>query len=367
MNYFRIFSGHLKSGSTYYNAEKGQDERFGQLLVLRGKEQFPVTELHGGDIGAIAKLTYTQTGDTISSKDRPIKLRKPVYPSAVYAVALEPRNQADGTKMGAILTLLAQADPTLRWRLDPETKQTVLEGMGDIHIQVALSRGERMGCGLIAEVPRVPYREAITRTASAQYRHRKQSGGAGQFGEVHLRVEPRQSGEGFEYVNAVVGGAIAGSFIPSIEKGIRSVMEQGVLAGYVINDVRVVVYDGKMHPVDSKDIAFQIAGREAFKEAFMAATPVFDGADCGCADHCAGREHGRCIERHEYAARTGAGHGHRERTQRCDGASATHGNAALQQRSALYDGRARRLHDDVQPLREYAATYRAAHHCRPCA
>ncbi len=274
LSYFRVFSGHVKSGATYFNANSEQEERLGQLLILRGKEQIPVPELHAGDIGAVAKLAHTRTGDTLCGKDKPLTLRRPIYPDAVYAVALDPRTQADGTKMGAILTQLNHADPTLRWRQDSETKQTVLEGMGDIHIAVALSRAERMGCGLTQTMPRVPYREAITKSAEAQHRHKKQSGGAGQFGEVHLRVEPRESGEGFEFQNKVVGGAISGSFIPSIEKGIRSVLEQGVLAGYPIYDIRAVVTDGKMHPVDSKDIAFQIAGRESFKLAFMEADPV---------------------------------------------------------------------------------------------
>ncbi|HLY29307.1 MAG TPA: GTP-binding protein, partial [Aggregatilineales bacterium] len=161
LNYFRIFSGHLKSGSTYYNASRGHDERFGQLLVMRGKEQNTVTELHAGDIGAVAKLSDTGTGDTISSKDKAVILRKPVYPDPIYAVALDPKTQADGTKMGSILTLLSQADPTLHWRQDPATHQTVLEGMGDIHIAVAISRAERMGVGLNTSLPRVPYRETI--------------------------------------------------------------------------------------------------------------------------------------------------------------------------------------------------------------
>jgi elongation factor G len=274
LNYFRIFSGSLKSGSTYYNSDKSQDERFNQLLVMRGKEQMPIPVLHAGDMGAVAKLTATQTGDTISTKDKAIKLRKPTYPPPIYAVALDPKTQADGTKMGSVLSQLAQADPTLHWRQDPETKQTVMEGMGDIHIGVAISRAERLGVGLTTAVPKVPYRETITKKAEAQYRHKKQSGGAGQFGEVHLRIEPQERGAGFEYVNEVFGGAISHSFIPSIEKGIRSVLDQGVLAGYTIVDVKAAVTDGKMHPVDSKDIAFQIAGREAFREAFMQAGPV---------------------------------------------------------------------------------------------
>src|SRR5260221_8876171 len=268
LNYFRIFSGHLKSDATYFNAEKNHDERFGQLLVMRGKEQIPVPELHAGDIGAVAKLVATGTGDTISSKEKPLILRKPTYPEPIFAVALDPKTQADGTKMGPILTQLTHADPTLRWRQDPATNQTVMEGRGDIHIGIALSRAERLGVGLNSPVPRVAYRETITKKTQAMHRHKKQSGGAGQFGEVHLRLEPLERGSGFEFDNEVVGGVISGSFIPSIEKGIRGVLAQGVIAGYPVVDVRAVVYDGKMHPVDSKDIAFQIAGREAFREAF---------------------------------------------------------------------------------------------------
>jgi len=274
LNYFRIFSGSLKSGTTYYNSEKKQDERFNQLLVLRGKEQISVPVLHAGDIGAIAKLTATGTGDTISSKDKPLVLRKPVYPDPIYSVALEPKTQADGTKMGTALTQLVQADPTLRWRHEPQTNQTVLEGMGDIHISIALSRAERGGVNLIPAIPKVPYQETITKSATAEHTHKKQSGGAGQYGKVVLRIDPQPRGAGFEYKSEVVGGAISQSFIPSIEKGIHSVMEAGVIAGYPVVDVKVAVVDGKMHPVDSKDIAFQIAGREAFKEAFMQAHPV---------------------------------------------------------------------------------------------
>ncbi|MBX3065697.1 MAG: elongation factor G [Anaerolineae bacterium] len=274
LNYFRIFSGSMKSGSSYWNSEKGQEERFQQLLVLRGKEQFPVSVLHAGDIGAIAKLNDTGTGDTISTKDKQLRLRKPVYSAPVYSVAVDPKTQQDGQKMGTVLSQLVQGDPTLRWRNDGDTKQIVLEGMGDIHVGVALSRAERMGVHLISSIPKVPYKETITKISKAMHRHKKQSGGAGQFGEVHLRLEPTGSGGGFSFEDEVVGGAIAGSFIPSIEKGIRGVLDSGVIAGYPVVDVRAVVYDGKMHPVDSKDIAFQTAGREAFREAFLQGSPM---------------------------------------------------------------------------------------------
>ena len=192
----------------------------------------------------------------------------------VYAVAVTPTTQADSAKMGPVLTRLCDEDLTLRWRQDPATREAVLEGMGEVHIGVTINRAAQLGVGLETAVPKVPYRETVTRTNSAQYRHKKQTGGAGQFAEVHLRVEPLERGEGFEYTSEVFGGAISNAFIPSIEKGIRQVLENGVIAGYPVVDVKAVVYDGKEHPVDSKDIAFQIAGREVFKLAFQGAGAV---------------------------------------------------------------------------------------------
>jgi elongation factor G len=273
LNYFRIFSGAIKADSRYYNATRDAEERFGSLLILRGKEQSNVPVLHAGDIGVIAKLNSTKTGDTISSKANALQITRPEFPEPLYTVSLTPRTQADGAKMGTILTSLSDADPTLRWRQDPSTKQTLLEGMGEAHVNLAISRADRLGVGIDTDMPKVPYKETITKTNEATYRHKKQTGGAGQFGEVSLRLEPN-TGNGFEFESQVVGGAIASSFFPSIQKGIHSVLEQGVIAGYPVVDVKAIVFDGKMHPVDSKDIAFQIAGREAFKEAFQAANPV---------------------------------------------------------------------------------------------
>ncbi len=273
LNYFRIFSGSLTNESRAWNATQGVEERFNSLMIMRGKEQIPVTRLHAGDIGVVAKLTHTKTGDSFSSKDNPIQVTKPDFPAPLYQVALMPKTQADSAKMGAILTSLCEADPTLRWRQDPEIKQTILEGMGEIHIAVTLGRAEKLGVGILTETPKVPYRETVTSKASSTYRHKKQTGGAGQFAEVSLRVEPNP-GNGFEFKSEVVGGSISSSFFPSIEKGVRSVLENGVIAGYPIVDVKAIVFDGKEHPVDSKDIAFQTAGREAFREAFQEAKPV---------------------------------------------------------------------------------------------
>lgn len=273
LSYVRIFSGVIRNDSRNYNNTRKVEERFSNLMVVRGKEQFPVSVLHAGDIGVVAKLSNTYTGDTIADRDKNFEIVKPDFPDPLYTVALTPRTQADSAKMGMILTNLCNADPTLRWRQDADTSQVLLEGMGEAHVSLTISRAERLGVGIDTHLPRVPYRETITKETQATYRHKKQSGGAGQFGEVSLRVIPNP-GEGFAYETKIFGGAISGAFIPSIEKGIQSVLPKGVIAGYPIVDVKVVVFDGKEHPVDSKDIAFQIAGREAFKEAFRQASPV---------------------------------------------------------------------------------------------
>jgi elongation factor G len=274
LTYFRIFSGLLQADSRYYNATRGEEERLGTLYVMCGKEQLNVDMLHAGDIGAVAKLGHTVTGDTLCDKGSPLQVPPPIFPLPVYAVAVSPVTQADSAKMGPTLTRLCEEDLTLQWRQDLATKEAVLEGMGDVHIDVVMHRAARLGASLEARVPRVPYQETVTRTYSTQYRHKKQTGGAGQFAEVHLRVEPLERGEGFTYASEVFGGAISSSFIPSIEKGVKQVLEQGVIAGYPVVDIKAVVYDGKEHPVDSKDIAFQIAGREVFKLAVQGAGPV---------------------------------------------------------------------------------------------
>lgn len=271
LNYFRIFSGLLSSDSRNYNNSSDQEERFGTVMEMRGKEQFPVQRLHVGDIGVVAKLQNTKTGDTIGDKDKTFELVRPEFPEPLYTVAVHPRTQQDSAKIGTVLTSLCAADPTLRWRQDPATKQTILEGMGEIHIAIALHRAEMLGVGIDTSIPKVPYKETITGMKEATYRHKKQTGGAGQFGEVSIRIMPFD-GE-FEFESQIVGGVVSQPFQQSTEKGIRSVLESGVLAGYPISGVKVVLYDGKEHPVDSKDIAFQIAGREAFKEAFLAANP----------------------------------------------------------------------------------------------
>lgn len=275
LTYFRVMSGKVLSDSRLYNPRSGQEERIGQIFMVRGKEQISVDEVVAGDLGAVTKLTQTLTGDTLCDRGSQYMFKPIVFPHPLYEVAINPKTKADSAKMGTSLTRLTEEDPTLQWRQEPSTRQTILAGLGEAHIDVAVRRLEsKFGVGVTTEVPKVPYRETISKVATAQYRHKKQTGGAGQFAEVHLRVEPLERGKGFEYVNEVFGGAISSNFIPSIEKGIRQVMEQGVIAGYPVVDIKAAVYDGKEHPVDSKDIAFQIAGREVFKLAVQQAGPI---------------------------------------------------------------------------------------------
>ncbi|RIK58554.1 MAG: elongation factor G [Chloroflexi bacterium] len=275
MNYVRSFSGVLHKDDRLMNVRSGKEERIANLFTARGKDLQPLDELTAGDIGVITKLDDVLTGDTLASANDLLTIAPPHYPQPLYGVAVTPATKADSAKMGQALAALTEEDPTLRVESVAATKQNVLQGMGETHVDVAVRRLEqKFGVKVDTSVPKVSYHETVSRTASAQYRHKKQTGGAGQFAEVHMRVEPLASGAGFEYVSEVFGGAISGVFLPSIEKGVRQVMEQGVIAGYPVVDVKAVVYDGKEHPVDSKDIAFQTAGREVFKLAMQQADPV---------------------------------------------------------------------------------------------
>ncbi len=275
LTYFRVYSGVMESDSRVSNSRSGEEERLGQLYYLRGKEQIPTDRVLAGDIGGVAKLSGVSTGDTLYGKGHPVLLPEPQFPNPVFDVAVSPKTKADSAKLGATLTRLCEEDPTLRWRQEHSTRQVILSGMGESHVDIAVRRLEsKFGVGVETSTPKVPYRETATRTATAQYRHKKQTGGAGQFAEVHVKLEPLPRNSGFEYVWDVFGGAISNSFMPSIEKGVKQVMEQGVIAGYPVVDVKLSVVDGKEHPVDSKDIAFQIAGREVFKLAMENAGPV---------------------------------------------------------------------------------------------
>jgi elongation factor G len=275
----RVFSGELQANSTVYNSRTRKEERIGQVYVLRGKEQIAVQKLGPGEIGAVTKLAETLTNDSLTVRDRALQIRPVAFPSTEFVAAIKPRTRGDLDKLGPALAHMLEEDPTLVMTRDAETAETLLAGLGESHIQIIVERMKRkFDVEVDIELPRVPYRETIRGKAEAQYRHKKQTGGAGQFADVTIRVEPlvfdpnRQ--DTLEFVNAIVGGVIDRAFIPSVEKGVRAAMHEGILTGNPVVDVRVELFDGKMHPVDSKDIAFQIAGHEAFKLAAQKAQPV---------------------------------------------------------------------------------------------
>ncbi len=274
MTYFRIFSGLVQADAHVWNQSKNAEERMSGLHLQRGKEAIPIKLVHAGDIASVSKLNVTSTGDTFCDRGNPLTITPPKFPAALYRVAVMPKTQADAAKISPTLTRLCEEDMTLSWYNDPITRETVLQGMGDQHIDVVLHRAQtKFQVGFNTQEPKIPYREGITKKATAQYRHKKQTGGAGQFGEVHLRIEPLPDAE-FEFGDELVGMNLSRSYLPSIEKGIRATMERGAFAGYPMSNVRVIVYDGKEHEVDSKPVAFEIAGREAFKLAVQDAGPV---------------------------------------------------------------------------------------------
>jgi len=272
--YFRVYSGVLNADSRLWNHNKNTEERVGSVHILRGKDSLPVKSVHAGDIAIVPKLSSTSTGDTLCDKGHPLELSQPIYPNALYRVAIYPKSQIDSAKISPTLTRLCEEDPTLTWMQEASTNQTILQGMGDQHIDVAIRKADsKFQTGLSTVIPRVPFRETITKKGAAMYRHKKQTGGSGQFGEVWLRVEPSPELE-YDFSWDVFGGAVSGSYQPAIEKGIRTVMKDGVIAGYPMNNVKISVYDGKEHPVDSKPVAFEIAARECFKLAVKEASPV---------------------------------------------------------------------------------------------
>jgi len=275
LTYFRVYSGALKSDSTVYNSSKGRDERVGQVYFVRGKQQEPTTEVAAGDIGAVAKLAETVTGDTLSDKGKPIVFPPIEFPSPVYSLAIRAKTKADEDKLGPALAKLGDEDPTFRTHREQSTSQTLISGMGDTHLEIVTDRLKRkFGVEVETDVPKVPYRETVTGTAEAQGRHKKQTGGRGQFGDAWVRLEPKPRGEGYEFVDQIVGGAIPRQYIPSVDKGVQEAMSRGILAGCPVVDVRATVYDGSFHTVDSSDIAFQLAGILAFQNAAQKANPV---------------------------------------------------------------------------------------------
>jgi len=275
LSLFRVFSGTLAGNAQIYNATREARERVGQVALVQGKEQRPVEALGPGEIGVVAKLKETLTGDTLSVESAPIVFPGISFPEPAISFALQPRAKGDEDKISNALARLAEEDPTLRYHYDPETKQLLISGMGQLHIEVTLERMKRkFNAEVILLPPRIPYKETIKGRAQVQGRHKKQTGGRGQFGDCWIEIEPLPRGAGFEFVDKIFGGAIPRNFIPSVEKGVRARLERGVLAGYPVVDVRVTLYDGSYHTVDSSDIAFQIAGQIAAEKAVLEARPT---------------------------------------------------------------------------------------------
>jgi elongation factor G len=273
--FIRVYSGVMSSGSMVYNATKGKTERVGRLLKMHANKREEIKEIYAGDIAAAVGLRSVTTGDTICDEKKPVVLESMVFPEPVISLAIEPRTKADQEKLGQGLGKLQAEDPTFRVHTDAETAQTVIRGMGELHLEIIVDRLKRE-FGVEASVgrPQVAYKETLTQPAEGEGRYIRQTGGRGQYGHAKIRIAPRKPGEGFEFVNEIVGGAIPREFIKPIEEGIRETLSTGVLAGYPVDDVGVTLYDGSFHDVDSSEMAFKIAGSMAFKDAARKANPV---------------------------------------------------------------------------------------------
>jgi elongation factor G len=275
LSYVRVFSGVLEPGEEVSNTTQGHSERLGQMFILNGKNKKGIERLHAGDIGALVKLKSTHTGDTLSAKGKSLKLPEIKFPEPLISIAIEPRSKGDEEKISTGLHTLHEEDPTFITYFDPELRQTILSGQGELHLDIVIKRlKQRFGVEVNIQDPKIPYRETIKKKAEAQGKYKKQSGGRGQYGDAHLRLEPLPRGEGFEFVNAITGGVIPGKFIPAVEKGALETTKEGVLAGYPVVDLRVTCFYGSYHNVDSSEMAFKVASSMGFKKAFMDASPV---------------------------------------------------------------------------------------------
>ncbi len=275
LSYLKVFSGAVKSGDDLLNSTQGKDERIGQLFVLNGKHKNSVDRLVAGDLGAVVKLKATHTGDTLCAKTGEVQFPKIAFPEPKIRTAIIPKAKGDEEKISVGLHALHEEDPTFISQFDSELKQTIISGQGEMHLGIILKRlSQKYHVEVTEEEPKIPYRETIKRKSEAQGKYKKQSGGRGQYGDCYLRLEKLPRGEGFEFVNAIVGGVIPGKFIPAVEKGIVERMEKGVLAECKVVDVKVTCFDGSYHNVDSSEMAFKIAASMGFQKAFMDATPV---------------------------------------------------------------------------------------------
>jgi elongation factor G len=275
LSYFRIYSGVISSNSQVWNANKNSMERIGQLFTMLGKNQQTVPQVTAGDIGAVARLSLTTTGDTLCAREHPVILPGIEFPKANFSMAIQPQAKTDLDKMSTVLPRICEEDPSLQTRREADTNEFIISGVGDNHLEITREKIRRkFGVEVRLDLPMIPYKETITMSTKAEYKHKKQTGGHGQYGHVLLELEPLPRGGGFEFAKKIVGGAIPQNYIPSVEKGINEAKQEGVLAGYPVVDVKVSLYDGSFHAVDSSDIAFKIAGAQALKKGLSQGQPV---------------------------------------------------------------------------------------------
>ena len=275
LSVFRVFRGTFTSNSEVWNSVRNQSELIGQLYLPRGKSQENISEVVAGDIGDIGKLTSTLTGDTLCTWDDQVTFEKVHFPTGFYSVAVSPATKADLDKMSTSLSRIVEEDPSLRLSRQVETSEMVLTGFGEAQIDVAIDKIKRkFGADLATRLPRVPYRESISRVTQSEYRHKKQSGGHGQYGHVVLRLEPKERDQGFEFGSEIVGGKVPKEYIPAIEKGIVKTLEEGVVAGFPVVDLKAIIYVGSYHDVDSSGMSFEIASSQALKKGLSEASPI---------------------------------------------------------------------------------------------
>jgi elongation factor G len=273
--YFRVYSGTLKKGSYVLNSSTNTKERIGRILRMHANERTEIDEVFAGGIAATVGLKNTSTGDTLCDPEKPIILEKIIFPEPVISIKVEPKTKADQEKLIIAIKKLMGEDPTLKVKTDEDTGETIISGMGELHLEIVIDRLKReFGVEVNVGRPQVAYKETITTLAEAEGKYIRQSGGRGQYGHVFLRVEPKERGEGYEFVNAIKGGAIPSEFIPAVEKGVKEAIDKGVVAGYPLVDLKVTLYDGTFHEVDSSDFAFKIAGSVALSEAAKKAKPI---------------------------------------------------------------------------------------------
>jgi elongation factor G len=275
LTYFRVFSGVFKADSAVLNTTHGKVERVGQIYRVMGKEQASVPQLVAGEVGAVAKLSETFTGDTLCDKDKPIVLPRIDYPAPVMSLAVAPKAKGDEDKLSTALHRLREEDPMLTIRRDTEVNQTIISGAGETHIDVVVEKMRRkFGVDVATDLPRIPYKETIRKSVESEGKHKKQTGGHGQYGHAYLRLEPRQRSEGYEFEDKIVGGSIPRQYIPGVEKGVVAAMSEGYLAGYPMVDMKVTLYDGSFHAVDSSELAFKMAASKAMRDGVGKADPV---------------------------------------------------------------------------------------------